>query len=103
MRTYFVYILASHSRTLYIGVTSDVERRVYQHKLKLIPGFTTRYNVNQLVHIEDYYDINEAIAREKQLKRWSRNKKMQLIERDNPGWHDLSAGWYPEEQSVRLP
>jgi putative endonuclease len=96
MRTYFVYILASHSRTLYIGVTSDLERRVYQHKQKLVSGFTDRYNVNQLVHIEDYFDINEAIA-------WSRGKKVELIERDNPGWHDLSAGWYPEEQSVRSP
>jgi putative endonuclease len=96
MRIYFVYVLSSHSRTLYIGVTSNLERRVYQHKNKTVPGFTARYSVNQLVHIEDYSAVWDAIARERQLKRWSRAKKIELIERDTPGWHDLSAGWYPE-------
>jgi putative endonuclease len=96
MRTYFVYVLSSHSRTLYIGVTSDLERRVYQHEHRTIPGFTAKYNVDQLVHLEDYSDVSDALARERQLKGWSRAKKIELIEKDNPGWHDLSAGWYPE-------
>ena len=100
-RTYFVYILASHNRRRYIGMTNDLERRVYQHTRKLIPGFTARYNINQLVHIEEYSDVYETMDRERQLKRWVRVKKMNLIERDNPGWHDLSAGWYPTEGTVR--
>ena len=92
---YYVYILASKKNgTLYTGVTNDIERRVYEHKHKLTPGFTSRYNVNRLVYYEEYNDIRDAIAREKQIKGWLRKKKIALIESMNPNWDDLSAGWY---------
>jgi putative endonuclease len=95
MRTYFTYILASKKNgTLYTGVTNDIERRVYEHKHKLTPGFTSRYNVNRLVYYEEYNDIRDAIAREKQIKGWLRKKKIALIESTNPNWDDLSTGWY---------
>jgi putative endonuclease len=76
---YFVYIMASRSSTLYIGVTSDLQRRVYQHKAHQIPGFTQKYNVDRLVFYESTPDVRAAIAREKQLKRWRREKKVALI------------------------
>lgn len=91
---YFVYIMASMRRTLYMGITSDLERRVYEHRHGLTPGFTSQYHVGRLVHVEDFANVDDAIAREKQLKRWSRAKKIALIERENPEWRDLSAGWY---------
>jgi putative endonuclease len=95
MRMYYVYILASKKNgTLYTGVTNDIERRVYEHKHKLTPGFTSRYNVNRLVYYEEFNDIRDAIAREKQIKGWLRKKKIALIESMNPNWDDLSAGWY---------
>ena len=94
-RQYFVYIMASVRRTLYIGVTSNLERRVYEHKQGLAKGFTSRYHVGRLVHVEDFANVDDAIAREKQLKRWSRSKKVALIERENAEWRDLSVGWYP--------
>jgi putative endonuclease len=89
-RAYCVYLLASQRNgTLYIGVTNDFARRVYQHKMKQLPGFTSRYNVHMLVWYETYADINEAIAREKQLKKWERRWKLELIESVNPTWKDL--------------
>jgi len=92
---YYVYILASKKNgTLYTGVTNDIERRVYEHKHKLTPGFTSRYNVNRLMYYDEYNDIRDAIAREKQIKGWLRKKKIALIESMNPNWDDLSAGWY---------
>ncbi len=93
MKQYFVYILASPSRTLYTGVTSDLARRVYEHKQKLIPGFTSRYNVGLLVYFETFNTPQEAIAREKQIKGWVRRKKIALIEESNPSWQDLSEAW----------
>jgi len=90
MRQYFVYIMTNKSRTLYVGVTNDLERRVYEHKHKLVPGFTQRYNITQLVYFEQTNDINSAIAREKQIKGWLRRKKIALIESVNPIWRDLS-------------
>ena len=93
-RNYYVYIMASVRRTLYIGVTSNLEGRVYEHKHGLKRGFTSRYHVGRLVHIEVSSDIRDAIAREKELKGWSRAKKIALIERENPEWRDLSLGWY---------
>ena len=93
MKQYFVYILASPSRTLYTGVTSDLTRRVYEHKQKLIPGFTSRYNVGLLVYFETFNTPQEAIAREKQIKGWVRRKKIALIEESNPSWQDLSEAW----------
>ena len=92
--SYFVYIVASPSRTLYIGVTNDLVRRVHEHKMKELRGFTARYRVSRLVWFEEFANPSDAIAREKQLKNWRRDKKIQLIESVNPSWDDLSAGWY---------
>ena len=95
-KTYFVYILASKSRVLYIGITNNLARRLLEHKKKLVPGFTSKYNVNQLVYYEEYQNPEEAILREKQLKGWIRIKKIKLIEETNPGWKDLSQEWFDE-------
>ena len=95
MAQYFVYILASRSRTLYVGVTGDLIRRVYVHRQKLQPSFTARYNVSRLVYYETTCDVRAAILREKQIKAWSRSKKVALIETMNPTWMDLSEDWYP--------
>ena len=89
---YCVYILANASNSvLYTGVTNDLERRLFEHKNHLVPGFTSRYNVEKLVYFEAVNDINAAIAREKQLKGWSRAKKNALVETLNPDWRELSA------------
>jgi putative endonuclease len=91
MAEYFVYILASrYCGTIYVGVTNDLVRRVGQHKLGVVPGFTKRYKVNQLVHCESYVSILEARARERTVKRWRRDWKFQLIEEHNPDWRDLT-------------
>lgn len=95
-RVYDVYILTNATRTLYVGVTNDLERRVYEHKNKLVAGFTSRYNIGWLVYHEATEDIRAAIEREKQIKGWSRAKKANLIESVNPGWVDLSADWYAD-------
>jgi putative endonuclease len=94
VKTYFVYIMASASKTLYAVVTNNLERRVLEHRRKLIPGFTARYNINRLVHFEAIGDIRAAIAREKVIKGWLRAKKMALIESSNRDWRDLSDDWY---------
>jgi putative endonuclease len=87
---YWVYILASRKHgTIYIGVTNDLIRRVYQHKNKLIKGFTKEHSVTRLVWFETHEDITAAIVREKELKKWRREWKINLIERDNPDWDDL--------------
>lgn len=93
MKTYYVYIVASASRVLYIGVTNNIKRRVEEHRQKSVPGFTANYNTRELVHVELFGTMRAAIAREKQLKRWIRAKKIALIELHNPHWHDLSAEW----------
>ena len=90
---YYLYILASRSRTLYIGVTNDLGLRIRQHRSGVFDGFTSEYKIHRLVYYESYRWIQEAIAREKQLKRWRREKKIVLIERENPTWEDLSAEW----------
>jgi putative endonuclease len=88
--TYFVYILASKSYgTLYTGVTSDLSRRIHEHKHDLLPGFTRKYGVHDLVWFEEHADISMAIAREKQIKGWNRAWKIRLIEKGNPCWDDL--------------
>ncbi|HUT22488.1 MAG TPA: GIY-YIG nuclease family protein [Candidatus Bipolaricaulota bacterium] len=87
---YHVYIMASYKRTLYVGVTNDLVRRVAEHQDKIIEGFTKKYNCTRLVYFENFNDINEAIEREKQLKKWRREKKIRLIEEMNPDWDDLS-------------
>ncbi|HEU4883377.1 MAG TPA: GIY-YIG nuclease family protein [Longimicrobium sp.] len=92
---YYVYIVASLSRRLYVGMTNDLCRRVYEHRFKLADGFTARYNIHRLVHLEHTTDVNAAIAREKQVKKWSRKKKGELIEAGNPGWVDLSEELFP--------
>jgi putative endonuclease len=89
--TYFVYIVASPSRTIYIGVTNDLVRRVNEHRMKETPGFTTTYHVDRLVWFEEFADPAAAISREKQLKNWTRAKKIKLIESMNPAWEDLSS------------
>jgi putative endonuclease len=88
---YYVYILSSISRILYIGVTNDLERRLYQHRSGTGSKFASKYNVAQLVYFEDFSSITDAIAREKQLKGWVRRKKVALIEAANPEWEDLAA------------
>jgi putative endonuclease len=92
-RQYCVYLLASHSRTLYVGVTGNLARRVGQHKQRLVPGFTAKYNVDRLVYYEVHHHPDEAIRREKQIKRWRREKKVALIRKENPYWEDLAAEW----------
>lgn len=94
-RRYWVYILASRKNgTLYIGVTNSLERRTWQHKFGKQFGFTSRYQVDRLVYFETFESIENAIAREKQLKAGSRAKKLKLIDQENPEWHDLSDGWF---------
>ncbi len=90
MRTFYVYILASRSRVLYVGVTNDLARRVNEHKQGLVLGFTTRYRVTRLVYFSEFADIRDAIAREKEIKGWVRSRKTRLIEGRNPTWEDLS-------------
>ncbi len=96
MKQYFVYILTNKSRTFYVGVTNNLERRMSEHKQKLIDGFTKKYNITLLVYYETYADVRETIAREKQVKDWRREKKIALIESMNPTWQDLSADWFKE-------
>jgi len=90
MQQYFVYILANKKNgTIYIGVTRDLKRRIYEHKNQIIEGFTKRYNIKRLVYYEISNDINSAIKREKVLKKWRREWKIKLIEKNNPNWNDL--------------
>jgi putative endonuclease len=93
MAEYYVYIMTNGKRTLYTGVTNNLYRRVYEHKEKLIPGFTKRYNIDYLVYVESTNDVIAAITREKQIKGWTRAKKISLIESLNPDWRDLSLDW----------
>ena len=93
MAEYYVYIMTNGKRTLYTGVTNNLYRRVYEHKEKLVPGFTKRYNIDYLVYIECTSDVVAAITREKQIKGWTRAKKISLIESSNPEWRDLSLDW----------
>ncbi|MBM3256672.1 MAG: GIY-YIG nuclease family protein [Candidatus Moranbacteria bacterium] len=91
---YYIYILASKKNgTLYIGVTNNLERRMYEHKNEVIKGFTKKYDVKNLVYYEETDDVSIAITREKQLKKWNREWKLKLIEKENPGWKDLSRDW----------
>jgi putative endonuclease len=97
MKTYYVYILASRKDgTLYIGVTSDLRKRMYEHRQKAIEGFTKKYNVSKLMYYEHTSDVHAALQREKQLKRWERKWKEELIEKDNPEWCDLHDSLFEE-------
>jgi putative endonuclease len=93
---YYVYILTSKSGVLYVGSTSNLVRRTYQHLHSLIPGFTSSYRVNRLVWWDSTPNARAAVAREREIKSWRREKKVRLIEANNPGWMDLSAGWFPD-------
>lgn len=93
MNTFYVYIMASKSGTLYIGMTNDIKKRIHDHKKHLIQGFTDKYNIDQLLYVETMSEPNSAIAREKQLKGWRREKKLALIDKQNPDWQDLSEDW----------
>jgi len=100
MKSFVVYILASIRRVLYIGMTSNLEKRLAEHREKVYPdSFSARYNVTRLVRVEEFACFSDAVAREKQLKRWRRDKKLWLIESDNPGWEDLAP---PPAQVPRL-
>lgn len=95
---YFVYMMTNKNKTvLYTGVTNSLEGRVWQHKNKAIPGFTKKYNCDRLIFFEVYERIDQAIAREKQIKGWTRAKKNALIFPHNRRWEDLAKAWYPEE------
>lgn len=92
-KNYFVYILASKTRRLYVGVTNNLERRICEHKHKLFDGFTKQYNIDRLVWLDETNDVLAAISREKEIKKWRREKKIALIEASNPVWDDLSESW----------
>ena len=92
-KRYYVYIMASKSRVIYTGITGSITRRVLQHKAGEIEGFTKRYKINRLVYSESFKYVNNAIARETEIKKWNRAKKLALIERLNPTWEDLAADW----------
>ena len=92
--TYYVYLLTNwNNKVMYLGVINNLERRLYEHKNKLVKGFTEKYNVNKLVYFEETQDVTAAIAREKEIKKWRKEKKNQLVNRMNPNWKDLSSGW----------
>ena len=95
-RWFYVYILTNRSRTLYTGVTGGLKQRVWEHKTGAHEGFTKRYKIDRLVYYEVYKYVNNAIAREKQIKRWSKIKKIRLIVDMNPTWRDLAEEWYPD-------
>ena len=93
-KTYYVYIMASLNRRIYTGVTSDLESRVWQHKSKIMDGFTKRYNITRLVYYDETNDVWEALEYEKRIKGWRREKKIRLIEEQNKGWLDLAEQWF---------
>ncbi len=93
MKQYYVYIMTNQSGTLYTGVTNDLARRIYEHKQGKGSQFTSRYRITKLLYFEETRDIHAALAREKQIKGWTRAKKLELIGIDNPKWDDLSAAW----------
>jgi putative endonuclease len=93
-KNYYVYIMTNRSKTLYTGVTNDLMRRVYEHKSKMVEGFTKKYNITRLLYFEETSEVQSAIAREKQIKGWLRAKKVALIESKNPEWKDLSEEWF---------
>jgi putative endonuclease len=97
MRKYYIYIMNSPTGTIYVGMTNDLPRRVYEHKHKLIEGFTKKYNISRLAYFEETPDVYAAINREKEIKGWRRSKKIELIKSMNPKWEDLAADWFDED------
>jgi putative endonuclease len=102
MKTYFVYIMSNKSRRLYTGITSKLQKRVFEHKNRLLEGFTARYNFDTLVYYEEFSQVAHAITREKQIKSWRREKKLQLILCENPDWCDLSLEWQADPSWQRF-
>ena len=94
MKIYYAYILASNAGVLYVGMTNDIKRRVYEHKNHLVEGFTSKYLVDRLMYFEGFDRAELAINREKQIKKWGREKKVKLIDSVNSKWDDLAADWY---------
>ena len=93
-KDFYVYIIVNqHNTVMYVGVTNDLQRRVYEHKTGLVEGFTKRYNINKLVYFESTIDVSSAITREKEIKKWRREKKNKLVESLNANWCDLSSSW----------
>jgi len=99
---FYVYIMASKSRVLYIGITNSLRRRVWEHKNGLCSGFTRDYKIHRLVYFERFQYVKNAICREKQLKGWLRKRKVELIETANPTWEDLAAGWYEPSEKKQV-
>ena len=93
-KNYYVYLLTNwNNKVMYVGVTNNLERRMYEHKHKLVEGFTQKYNVDKLVYFEETRDVNVALEREKEIKKWRREKNNALVLKDNEEWRDLSEGW----------
>jgi len=101
-KVYYVYIIASRSLNLYTGITNNIYRRALQHKCGEIEGFTKRYNINRLVYYETFSQVGNAIGREKQIKSWTRAKRLALIKSKNPTWQDLAEGW-GEKIELQIP
>jgi putative endonuclease len=101
-KTFTVYIIASLSRRLYVGMTGDLLGRLHQHRTAILPSFTSRYRINRLVYFEQTENVRAAIERETEIKGWSREKKLQLIESTNTGWLDLAKGWFDPEPRKRV-
>jgi len=99
-KEYYIYIMTNKSRTLYTGVTNNLMRRVHEHKNKLVPGFTSKYNIQFLVYYETTSSIHVALEREKQIKGWLRAKKFALIDSMNPAWKDLSEEWFVSPENI---
>lgn len=103
MRTCTVYLLTNRSGTLYVGITGDLARRLAQHKARAVPGFTSKYRLDRLVYAESFPTAAEAIRREKQLRGWRREKKIELLERVNPGWRNVADDWSSPPRSPGEP
>jgi putative endonuclease len=97
-KRFYIYIMTNRSKNFYVGVTNNIQERVFQHKTGAFESFTSRYKLDRLVYWERFKYVNAAIVREKQLKRWTRVKKMHLIVSMNPTWKDLAAEWFPDRQ-----
>ena len=102
MRAYYVYIMTNRSKTLYTGVTGNIVQRVRQHKEHVNEGFTCRYKIDRLAYFETYGDVRHAIAREKEIKGWTRLKKIELIVSVNPTWRDLAEDWYKPVEALKI-
>lgn len=103
MKNSYVYLLTNWTgQVIYVGVTNNLERRIAEHKSGLVSGFSKKYNLNKLVHFEHFNDIELAIAREKEIKGWRREKKDELVKTHNPDWDDLSESWYEDPSSLHF-